>query len=153
MSESIKIEYLVRGALLKCSCGTHKRRLNLPLCHGLYVLGKPMINKNDCIPQAGPEDVMDGKNIMFFGACKSKTNKNGRVTYELIEDGKSRTVAGSKCIPQFDEKWLNCHESTLVGEELAVTTESYLICRYGGFIICETSGQEYEDKEIAEEKE
>lgn len=150
MLESTEIEYLVRGALLRCSCGTHTRRLNLPRSHGVYILENPKINKNDCTPQAGPKDSPKGKNIMFFGACKSKHNPNSRVTYELIENGKSRTVAGKECIPQFDEKWLNCHETTLVDSIPAVTTESYLICRYGGFIMAETSGQEFQEESTSE---
>ena len=39
-------EYLVRGALLYCTNGTHPRRINLPICHGSYIKGHPLLHKN-----------------------------------------------------------------------------------------------------------
>ena len=41
--EEVQFPCLVRGAELYCNCGTHKRRLNLPICHGVYTNGKPMM--------------------------------------------------------------------------------------------------------------
>ena len=38
-------EYLVRGALLYCTNGTHPRRINLPICHGSYIKGHPLLHK------------------------------------------------------------------------------------------------------------
>lgn len=35
-SETVDYEYLVRGATLVCRCGSHKRCINLPKCHGIY---------------------------------------------------------------------------------------------------------------------
>lgn len=37
-----KYEYVVRGALLHCSCGSHHRRLNLPKCHE-YIEGNTLL--------------------------------------------------------------------------------------------------------------
>lgn len=34
--EEIQFPCLVRGSELHCSCGTDKRKLNLPTCHGVY---------------------------------------------------------------------------------------------------------------------
>ena len=57
--------YLVMGARLYCSCGSHSRRLNLPVDHGVYIRGLPMIHEEDCL-------VGDGKNITTFGVCCSE---------------------------------------------------------------------------------
>ena len=45
--EEVQFPYLVRGAELYCNCGTHKRRLNLPICHGVYTNGKPMPKRRE----------------------------------------------------------------------------------------------------------
>ena len=63
-TQSQKLEYLVRGALLKCSCGTHARQLNLEKCHGVYVGEHPLIHSLNC-------ETGDGKNITCFGVCKA----------------------------------------------------------------------------------
>ena len=63
-TQSRKLEYLVRGALLKCSCGTHARQLNLEKCHGVYVGEHPLIHSLNC-------ETGDGKNITCFGVCKA----------------------------------------------------------------------------------
>ena len=65
--EEVQFPYLVRGAELYCNCGTHKRRLNLPICHGVYTNGKPMMHEEDC-------EVGDDKNIPSFGICQSEEN-------------------------------------------------------------------------------
>ena len=63
-TQSRKLEYLVRGALLKCSCGMHARQLNLEKCHGVYVGEHPLIHSLNC-------ETGDGKNITCFGVCKA----------------------------------------------------------------------------------
>ena len=65
--EEVQFPYLVRGAELYCNCGTHKRRLNLPICHGVYTNGQPMMHEEDC-------EVGDDKNIPSFGICQSEEN-------------------------------------------------------------------------------
>ena len=62
-------KFLVRGALLKCSCGSHPRRLNLMKDHGVtvdlkdgYDKGHPFVHEMDCVP--GPNG-----NIDYFGVC------------------------------------------------------------------------------------
>ncbi|TRW28081.1 DUF4280 domain-containing protein [Criibacterium bergeronii] len=116
MSE--QYEYLVRGASLQCSCGSFPRRLNLPLCHGVYIGKNPVMNSGDFIPEV---------NIMSFGTC-SKTD--------------------SKCTPRFagNYPWLNVNRRLIIGDEenYALTTQSYLECVTGGRITVVTSGQEYE---------
>ncbi|WP_284345840.1 PAAR-like protein [[Clostridium] colinum] len=55
-------EYLVRGALLKCRCGSHERKLNILKDHGVYVEEKPLAHKLD---------KLEFENIMSFGVCSS----------------------------------------------------------------------------------
>ena len=58
--------YVVRGALLFCNHGSHRRRLNLPRCHGVYALKHPVMFKPDCVVDV---------NIPSFGVCDSVDNK------------------------------------------------------------------------------
>ena len=41
-------KFLVRGAKLRCSCGSHGRCLNLPKSHGVYYNGAPLVFESDC---------------------------------------------------------------------------------------------------------
>jgi hypothetical protein len=52
--------YAVRGALMKCSCGSCPMKINLPLSHGAFINNKPMLNE---------ADNKVGMNITPFGAC------------------------------------------------------------------------------------
>jgi hypothetical protein len=51
-SETGIYEYLVRGATLICSNGTHKRKLNLPKCHGVYIGEHPVMHELECVSEA-----------------------------------------------------------------------------------------------------
>lgn len=139
-------EYLVRGAKLKCNFGSHPRRMNLPKGHGSYILelSKPMVNRNDCIPQLGPKGPENNVNIMSFGACSSPKNDKPSIVFEGT-DGKS--CKGKECHPTFSDKWQAYHESMFVNEAEALTTDSYLVCLCGGIIKVETSGQEAIEEE------
>lgn len=137
-------EYLVRGALIACSCGSHPRRLNLPQCHGVYALDHPVIHENDCVV---------GDNISYFGVCLGETPPSGAEEILLdayVPEGQESTgeeVQGPRCTPEIIGGWNSVKESTKVsGEARAATTSSYLVCRCGGILFPVTSGQEYEDK-------
>lgn len=136
-------EYVVRGAMLYCEKGTHPRRLNLPKCHGVYLLDKPMIRKNDCIAE---------KNISSFGVCTADTPPDGAEEIllggyvlegedaDMVED-----VFGFACKPDIIGEWRSVnHKSCVTGEFPAVTIDSYLVCACGGLIKIATSGQEYD---------
>ena len=70
--------YLTRGARLKCSEGTHTRRLNIPKDHGLRIIaadqydGHPYVTCQDC-------EVGDDKNICYFGICNLLTENEGLI--------------------------------------------------------------------------
>ncbi|MCL1935054.1 MAG: DUF4280 domain-containing protein [Defluviitaleaceae bacterium] len=111
-------EYVVRGACLECTKGSHPRKLNLPKCHGVYITGHPMIHQFDSVPI---------ENISPFGIC---------------------SVTGSPCVPNTSMGWVNVHDRTLIADNdtrvpyPSVTTESFLVCTLGGVIEPKTSGQE-----------
>lgn len=130
-------EYLVRGALLQCECGSHPRKMNLKRSHGIYVNGKPQILQSDCTLE----------NIPFFGICSSETPPKDAETVSFEAYGNSeQTVTGCQCCPDIIGKWRNCNEANGKDvDELMVTNESYLVCRCGGLIQVIKSGQELEE--------
>lgn len=138
--------YVVRGALLRCRYGSHCRRLNLPRCHGVYTLKKPMLFKADHIA---------GKNIPSFGVCSSPVNKTGGSVRYVKDvprnpDGSPTggaaegTVTGTPCTPIIVNVWDDTHDDTRIGaeNEPALTTRSFLVCKYNGLIEIWRSGQE-----------
>jgi hypothetical protein len=122
--------YVVRGARLRCECGTHERRLNLPESHGSYVCGRPMMNEDDHSPE----------NVAFFGICTNPQNPSGETIYLIGENGE--TLTGKPCLPVLPEPWLLTKSSTLVDGKPALTTDSFLVCSYRSCIRPQSSGQE-----------
>lgn len=106
------VDYLVRGATLKCSMGSSESKLNLPVCHGVYAKKKPLMNKNDFTPM---------KNVMPFGTCK---------------------VTKGPCSPATSGPWLKEHGETIITDAESITMDSLLVCTVGGIIEPTKSGQE-----------
>lgn len=162
-------EYLVRGALLHCRCGTHARRLNLLKDHGVYVTDRPLIHELNC--KCG-----ETENITFFGICKSPAPPPTEIESYVsdvprgpdgVPTGESASgfEKGHKCEPCIVElKWQDTYEPTRIVDngilnpgdreianddvtqaigEASVTTLSFLICQHGGLIEPYNSGQEY----------
>lgn len=140
-------EYLVRGAKLKCTYGSHKRGVNLPIDHGNKALGNPMLHENDC-------RVGEQYNITSFGVCKSETAPEGAETVILklvYEEGDKKgpeNVKGKLCTPMIIGTWMDTKEDTMITDNgtdnkyPAVSTHSFLVCACGGIIEPRTSGQE-----------
>lgn len=129
-------EYLVRGAIMACDQGTHTRKLGLLESHGAYLEGKPQIYSDDSI---------EGVNINYFGICKlgHVSNSEEITLIKCGNDGvKGSTVTGCKCIPKIVGSWRNCKEDNALNGVQVVTTESYLVCQYGGIIEPVSSGQD-----------
>lgn len=141
---------LVRGALLRCSCGTHPRKLNLPQSYGVYADNKehPKVHQNNCV-------VGDEGNISYYGVCKSNTKpKNGKqVCLEpyVTPEGKKTSASkidGIQCQPVIVGNWFDAKEDDLIYDMDAdayypcLTTNSFLVCKYGGIIEVLKSGQE-----------
>lgn len=124
------IFYIVRGAKMVCDKGTHKRKINLPNSHGSYTNGKPMMHKKDRIV---------GENISNFGICTGDCPSSDD-TYLVGEDG--QTVSGKKCAVTILDDWMIVKEDTVIRGEPALTTDSTLVCKYGGQITFVTNGQQ-----------
>ena len=169
--KSCNYEYIVRGALIKCEYGTHKRLLNLPNCHGVYINGHPVITEKDIKAGFGDDSDKESINIPSFGICRGPkefqigagtislvgrkrigSNKDDQVYYNEDEsDGEyyDTIITGNRCKPfiEYDEKkeypgWkLSCHKMK-IGDSKAITTQSFLVCKYLGKITIENSGQQ-----------
>lgn len=146
MFEGLDVAYVVRGALLRCDHGSHCRKLNLLQCHGVHTKKKPMMVKTDCKRE---------ENIPSFGVCSSSDNETpGKVRYlkdvrrddsgDPISQEPDGTVTGTPCIPEIVGFWDETHDDTHVGKdgEPALTTRSFLVCKYNGLIEIVRSGQE-----------
>lgn len=123
------IAYVVRGAMVKCDKGTHEKRINLPESHGVYSNGRPIMNENDNVV---------GENISDFGICRGGCPSSGDITLEKETGG---TVTGKKCMVKILKEWINVKEDTVINGASALTTDSILICAYGGTIKFITDGQ------------
>lgn len=160
-SEKEDYEYLVRGAKLVCNRGSHKRMLNLPECHGVYIGENPMVHEKDCVQGID----MQG-NISWFGVCRSERCQElpgKKVCYELTEENSAdgtigETEPGKKCQPIIVGVWQDVYDKTRIAESWedeaerekqysTLTTGSFLVCNYGGIIQPVSSGQEYEMQE------
>ncbi|KAF6578557.1 DUF4280 domain-containing protein [Paenibacillus sp. EKM212P] len=124
--------YVVRGACMRCTCGTHPRKINLPNSHGAFVNGKPMMNEGDYSPE----------NVPHFGICNSPEQPSAETIYLIAEDGS--TISGKPCLPMLTDKWKNTKEPTKVEGQPALTTSSFQTCLYHGFIEFHTNGQQEE---------
>lgn len=143
---SDEISYVTRGAQLKCSLGSHIRRLNIKKDHGWIIEHEkedykhPIVIKSDCV---------ENENIFPFGVCKSESSaitsgsKVTLITYD--ENGKENgTVKGYPCLIELVSKgWVDTKEDVNLGESV-VTTNSCLVCANSGIIEVLSSGLEYE---------
>lgn len=144
-------EYLVRGAVLECSCGSHKRYMNLRKCHGVYIKELPVVHELDCIQG-------DGENITWFGICSGDIDTE----YIDIEPIDGRGGCGRKCVPHIVGQWMDVHEGTRIVDNgdktderekmekegiepkgcATLTMDSFLVCLHGGIISPYCSGQQ-----------
>lgn len=111
--------YLVNGAKLWCMCGSESCDLQL-LNHGYIANGRYKANSKDRLPFY---------NISGFGICKAGEEEKECKSYMLFED-----------------EWTNTGSSTVsiieqMNDQDALTLNSVLLCKRGGVIVPETSGQ------------
>lgn len=148
-------EFLVRGATLICSNGSHKRKINLPKCHGVYAGMHPLLHEWECLSE--PFCSKETCNITPFGVCVPTVGcppteiKMYKKTKYNSKDGKAGTVEGYQCMPTFTGTWMNTYPYTRIldnGDKsndrqglATLTTDSYLVCKYGGLITPIDSGQ------------
>jgi len=118
-----KYEYLVRGALLECDQGSHRRRLNIPLDHAVYTTKRPMLHKMDCIPG-------DEHNISSFGVCNSSLMTSGpTVTLQAVKHTgeesvpTGQNVRGRACVPIIIGTWLNSYAPTKITDRFSPVSQ------------------------------
>lgn len=139
-------EYLVRGAELRCSCGSHTRKMNLNQCHGVYIKGHPAVHELDCVSG-------EGNHITCFGICDGEDFETEEAVV-VGEDGKRRR--GPKCEPKLVGIWRDSYDGTRIvdkGDKMqddlenpigcnTLTVGSFLVCQHGGIISPVNSGQD-----------
>ncbi|MBE5982126.1 MAG: DUF3289 family protein [Paenibacillaceae bacterium] len=109
--------YVVRGAKIQCDCGSKLSVLNLPIDHGSYVGGQPLITVRDS----------RNMNIGTFGIC-SKTQKPCKPAVQKWLNGNVRKKI-------FDINTMNM-EATVLEQS------SYGVCSCNsGFVTFASSGQ------------
>lgn len=145
--EETQYPYVVRGATIYCTCGSHTRKLDMPVSHGSYIRDKAMLNNEDC-------KVGIDQNIPPFGACFSsdkdgidiKINDTEGLVPFTDEDGNPMEVElpiqGKLCEPKITTKWQGAQEDTLVDGKPALKADCCITCCYGGTIGFMDSGQE-----------
>jgi hypothetical protein len=139
-------EFLVRGAYLRCNFGTHGRRLNLFLSHGVYSYDRPLVNENDCT-------YGEGKHVTTFGICGAPDCPHSASVRLFMEEydpitgyrrpDAGKSVTGCPCQIHLIGKWRDPHKKFTFDGGRAVTTNSFLCCEFGGVITPITSGQDY----------
>ncbi len=108
-----KSSYVTRGAIINCSLGSAPDVLNIPLCHGVYIKGKPQLNIGDS------RGVI---NIKCFGTC-------------------SRAVPPPVCTPVINVDWSNQIDTKLLVEgKKALIQNATVSCVHGGIITIATNG-------------
>ena len=131
-TEEMHYPYVVRGATMYCSCGTHTRKLDMPASHGSYIRDKAMMNRTDC-----RSETKDGIDI--------KIEDTKDLLQVTDEDGNPVEVPlpieGKLCEPELAKEWADAQEETLVDGEPALTVKCTITCKYGGVIGFMDAGQ------------
>lgn len=145
--QEVQYPYVVRGATIYCTCGTHMRKLDMPVAHGSYIRDKAMMNHSDC--KVGLD-----QNIPPFGACRSESKDGIDIKIEDAKDLLPITdeegnpveipmpVEGKLCEPKLAAKWAEAQENTLVDGKPALTVKCTIACSYGGTIGFMDAGQD-----------
>jgi len=155
--------YITRGVQLYCDCGTHLRRANLVIDHGFGIdvaaieneekKPHPFLISSDNIVDDGSMKADEQQNITWFGVCKAGVKGTEDVILlpdKTLKPNETKNEVGKKCLPCILDGWQNVKKNisikSMSGEGNPVTTESYLVCKYGGYIkILENSnGNEYD---------
>lgn len=116
--------YLVTGAKLRCLCGSKNGYLKVTIGRGYTADGKMKANCQDCKAYV---------NITPFGKCV-RNEKYGQCDGYMELSSLWQNTSG--------ESW----KLEQIVEDKAITMDSILLCRKGGLIVPETSGQGHVQK-------
>lgn len=128
-------EYIVRGAKMKCSCGSNTRKINLPVSHGSYVKSEECKTEKTILNA----DDKTEENISYFGVCPLHGKEDDKI--DVIDDKGKLITNEKKCHPEL-AVWEDTKIDYLVDGKPALTTKSKMYTNCGGIITFETSGQE-----------
>ncbi|AQR94242.1 DUF4280 domain-containing protein [Clostridium saccharoperbutylacetonicum] len=126
------VYYIVRGAKMKCDKGSNLRKINLPVSHGSYAKGNPLLNKTDSKPV---------DNIPYFGVCANEGRLPQQIDITVINKDGAIQI-GKKCMLQIQGQWQNAKGDTLIDGQPALTTDSKIFCDCGGVITFDNHGQD-----------
>jgi hypothetical protein len=121
--------YVVRGAVIQCSLGSHTDVLNVPKSHGAYIKNQVQLTVADC---------KAGTNILCFGACK-QAGAPSPVQETIGGNPDPATPAEPApfpvCAPVLNSQWINHHTTHLRLEgRTALLQDANLMCARGGEI-------------------
>lgn len=107
--------YVTRGALLKCQYGSHCRRLNLAMSHGVYASKNAVVHEDNCNP-------INGENISWFGVCQSPFNKTKGASILLevdktLDPNATGNIRGTPCIPRIVGAWRDTHAQLKIKDD------------------------------------
>lgn len=101
--KAVQREYVVRGAITKCSNGEKEVVINLPSDHGKYIQGTPQIDVQDS----------NANNIGSFGICKKTNHK--------CVPNLSPWINGNENERMWDQ-------NTLQSEATVMAADTYCVC-------------------------
>lgn len=104
-------EYVVEGAITRCSLGSRKSEILMPNSHGIFLKEKPQCTIYDKIPI---------ENIAPFGGCRA-----------II------TCTPNIVLPWVNKK----DTTLVLNDEKALIEDAVCFCTHGGIIEIEHSGQ------------
>lgn len=125
------VEYVVRGAKMRCTKSSNDRKINLPVSHGSYVDNKPILNEKDSTEE----------NISYFGVCDDGDCLPDPEEITVIDRDGALKI-GKKCKLQISGDWINSKDDTLVEGKPALTKDSVILCSNGGVITFISHGQD-----------
>jgi len=139
--------YVVRGAQIYCTWGSHSRRIDMPACHGSYIREKPNMHEKDC--QVGLD-----ANIPPFGACFSPANPGPEIMIHDAQGAMPRQdangnsvptvtpIIGKPCEPVLGDKWCDAYGDTLIDGVPALRVNCTISCVLDGTICFADDGQQ-----------
>ncbi|MNW30158.1 hypothetical protein D3C74_70340 [compost metagenome] len=125
MSES----YVVDGAQIHCSYGSHTGRFSVSANRGISIGDKLQGSIQDFHPQT---------HIPSFGKCRSMHNP----AVSSANKGNSGKIIPQPCKPSVSMPWLNGKKDVYVDQSLALMSCSTNLCMWCGKISFTTDGQE-----------
>lgn len=145
-----EISYVTRGAIMRCSKGSHRRRLDILVDHGFefeenmqYEHPYPLMTEDDWILETND---WANANIKKFGICHSTLSKpNTNVIHLVSEEGPA--IEGPECDLQIVHCWYKTQKDASLCDKPLLTEESFLFCKHCGMITFESNGSDYEGEQ------